>query len=101
MVDKYKSTKYIGHLFGCGRKRKIHRVTQCKLKLDRRKSVFTVKVEIESEREISLCVDTIRKLANEVGLFRLVVHKKPHVNKINRGKRLKFAKEMFEKPVDF
>ena len=26
---------------------------------------------------------------------------KPYVNKINRGRRLKFGKEMFEKPVDF
>ena len=80
---------------------KTHRGIQRKLKLDRRKADLTAKVEIENEREISLRVDTIRKLAHEVGLFRRVVHKKPHVNKINRGKRLTFAKEMFEKPVDF
>ena len=66
--------------------------------LDRRKSASMVKVEIENERGISLNVDTIRKLAHEVGR---VARVKPYVNKINRGKQLKFAKEMFEKTVDF
>ena len=105
MVDKYKSTKCIGNLFGRGRKRKTtattDRLIQRKLKLDRRKSATTVKVEIENELGISLHVDTIRKRAHEVGLFGRVARKKPYVNKINRGKRLKFAKEMLEKPVDF
>ena len=44
---------------------------------------------------------TIRKRAHEVGLFGRVACKKPYVNKINREKWLKFAKEMLEKPVDF
>ena len=51
MVDKYKSAKRIGHLFGRGRKRKTKattdRLVQHKLKLYRRKSNSTVKVEIE------------------------------------------------------
>ena len=46
-------------------------------------------------------VDTIRKRSREVGLFGRVARKKPYVNKINRGKRLKFAKEILEKTVDF
>ena len=102
MVDKYKSTKCIGHLFERSCKRKTRAttdpLTQRKIKLDRRKSASMVKVEIENERGISLNVDTIRKLAHEVGR---VVRKKPYVNKIYRGKQLKFAKEMPEKPVDF
>ena len=71
MVDKYKSTKYIGHLFGWARKGKISattdRLLQRKLKLVRRKSAFMVKIDIENEPEISLLVDTIRKRAPEVG----------------------------------
>ena len=71
MVDKYKSTKCIGHLFGRGRKRKMRtttdRLIQRKLKLDRRKSASMVKIEIENELGISLHVDTIRKWAQEVG----------------------------------
>ena len=34
-------------------------------------------------------------------LFGRVARKKPYVNKINRGKRLKFAKEMLEKLSSF
>ena len=60
-----------------------------------------ITVEIQNELEISLHVDTIQKRAHEVGLFGRVARKKPSVDKIIRGKRLKFAKKMFEKPVDF
>ena len=102
MVDEYKSTKCIDHLFGRDRKMKTRtttdRLIQRKLKFDRRKSPSTVKVDIENERRILLQVDTIRKWAHEVGR---VTRKKPYVNKINRGKRLMFVKEMLEKPVDF
>ena len=103
MVDKYKSTKCIGHLFGrVLSKRKTRATTdqliQCNHKLCRRKSASTVKTVIENERGISLHIDTIQKRTHEVGR---IARKKPYVNKINRRKRLKFAKEMLEKPVDF
>ena len=55
-------------------------------------------IEIENELGISLHVDTIRKRAHEVGR---VARKKSYMNKINRGKRLKFAKEMLEMPANF
>ena len=57
-----------------------------------------VKVEIEDEQGISLHVDTIRKRVHELGR---VARKKSFVNKIIRGKRSKFPKEVLEKPVDF
>ena len=69
--------------------------------LDRRKSASAVKVKIENELRISLHVDTIRNRAHEARLFGRVAGKKPYVNKINRAKRLKFAKEMFEKLSSF
>ena len=105
MIDKYKSTKCIGHLFELARKRKttatIDRLIQCKVKFDRRKSASMVKVEIENRLGISLHVDTIRKRAHELRLFGQVARKKPYVNKINRGKLIKVAKKMFENLVDF
>ena len=58
-------------------------------------------MEIENELEISLHVDTIRNRAHEARLFRRVARKNPYVNKINRGKRLEFAKKMFEKLSSF
>ena len=60
-----------------------------------------MKVEIENELGISLHVDTIRNRAHEAGLFGRVARKKPYVNKVNQEKRLKFAKEMLEKPSSF
>ena len=102
MVDKYKSTKRIAHLFGRSRKRKTRaRLIQRKLKHVRRRSASMVKIEIVNERGISLHIDAIRKRTYEFGLFRGVARKKSHVNKITRGKWLKFAKKMLEKSVDF
>ena len=53
-VDKYKSTKGIGHLFGCGRSKKKTRaptdqLIQHKSKFNRLKSAFTINVEIENK----------------------------------------------------
>ena len=105
MIEKYKSTKCRGNLFERGRRRKTtattDRLIQRKVKLDRRKSASAVTVEIENELGISLHVDTIRNQAQEARLFGRVARKKPYVNKINRGKRLKFAKEMLEKLSSF
>ena len=74
MVDKYKSTKCIGNLFGRSHKRKTRAATdqliQHKLKLDGRKSASTVTLEIENELGISLHIYTIRKREHKVGLFR-------------------------------
>ena len=105
MIEKYKSTKYIGNLFERARRRKTiattDRLIQRKVKLDRRKAASAVKVEIENELGISLHVDTIRNLAHEARLFGPVARQKLYVNKINRGKRLTFAKEMLEKLSSF
>ena len=102
MIEKQKSTKCTGNLFGRARRRKTtDRPIQHKVKLDRRKSTSAVKVEIENELGISLHVDTIRNRAHETRLFGRVAHQKPYVNKINRGKRLKFAKEILEKLSSF
>ena len=105
MIEKYKSTKCIGNLFGRGRRRKTtattDRLIQRKVKLDRRKSASAVKIEIENGLGISLHVDTIRNRAHETRLFGRVARQKPCLNKINRGKRLKFAKKMFEKLSSF
>ena len=74
---------------------------QRQIKLDRRKSASTVRVEIGNEVEISLHVDTIRNQTHETGLLGRVACKRPYVNKINSGKRLKFTKEALHKPLNF
>ena len=50
---------------------------------------------------MSLNINTIRNRAHEAGLLGRVARKKPLVNKVNRGKRLKYAKDMLNKPLRF
>ena len=105
IIKKYKNTRCIGNLFGRGRKPKTtpttDRLIQRKLKLDRRKSNRTVTSELERYLEILISESTVKRRAHEVGLFGRVARKKPYVNRINRIKCLKYAKEMLRKPLDF
>ena len=72
-----------------------------KIKSNRRISADVVKAEIEVELGMTLNANTIRSRARKVGLFGHVARKKPLVNKVNRGKRLKFARDMLKKPIGF
>ena len=105
ITRKCKETKCIGNLFGRGRKRKTtaarDRLIVRKIKSNRRLSAHKVKAEIESELRISLNVHTIQNRAHEAELFDRVARKKPLVNKVSRGKRLKYAKDMLNKPLGF
>ena len=105
IIKKYKNTKCIGNLFGRGRKPKTtsmtDRLIQRKLKIDRRKSARTVTSELEKDLGILISESTIKRRAHKVGLFGPVARKKPYVNRTNRLKRLKYAKEMLRNPLDF
>ena len=104
IIQKYKKTKCIGNLFGRGRKRTTaitDRLIIRRFKVDRRKSVFAAKGEIEKELGIALHVDTIRRRAQESGLFGRVARKKPYVNVKSRRKQINYAKEMLQTPVRF
>ena len=70
------------------------------LKKDPRTSTEKVAAEIKKQLDISLSAQSVRNRAHEIGIFGRVARKKLSVNKVNRSKRLKFAKEML-KPVDF
>ena len=104
-IIKYKITKCIGKLFGRGRKPKTtsttDRLIQRKLKLDRRKSARAGTSELEKGLRILISESTVKRRAHEVGLFGRVARKKPYVNRTNLLKRLKYAKEMLRKPLDF
>ncbi|CAF1467247.1 unnamed protein product [Rotaria magnacalcarata] len=105
MIAKYKSTKCIGNTIGRGRKRKttIHtdRIIQRKIKTDRRKSASTVKAELKTELKICISESTIRRRAHDIGLYGRVARKKPYVSKVNRGKRLAYARCYREKALGF
>ena len=93
------------YLFGRSRKIKttvaMDRLTVHKIKSNRRLSPDKVKVEIESELQISLNVNTIGNRAHEAGLFGRVALKKSLANKVNRRKRLKYSKDLLNKSVGF
>ena len=105
IITKYKKTKCIGNIIGRGRKRKtsmhLDRVIQRKVKVDRRKSASSVKIDIESELGITISEQTVRRRLHEIGLKGRVARKKPYVNKVNRGKRLEYAKTYREKPLGY
>ena len=105
MIRKYKKTKCIGTLAGRGRKRltTVHedRTIQRKIKVNRRISARTVQAEIETELNLKVSKDTIRRRAHEIGLNGRVARKKPYVNEVNRGKRMKYAKMYRHVSLDF
>ena len=103
IITKYKKTKCIENIIGRGRKRNtsmhLDRIIQRKVKVDRRKSASSVKIDIESELGITISEQTVRRRLHEIDLKGRVTRKKPYVNKVNRGKRLEYAKTYREKPL--
>jgi predicted subunit of tRNA(5-methylaminomethyl-2-thiouridylate) methyltransferase len=77
-----KKTRYIGNIIGRGRKCKtsVHfdRVIQKKIKVDRRKSASSVKVEIETELRVIISEQTVRHRLHEAGFKGRVARKKPY-----------------------
>ena len=79
----------------------LDRIIQRKVKVDRRKSASSVKIDIESELGITISEQTVPRRLHEIGFKGRVTRKKPYVNKVNRGKRLEYAKTYREKPLDY
>ena len=104
IINKYKRTKSIGNLFDRGRNEKsttTDRTVQRILKKDGRTSPEKMAAEINKQLDILLSAQTIRNRAHEIGMFGRVATKKVYVNKVNRSKCFKVAKEMLEKSMNF
>ena len=65
------------------------------------KSVHRIKVEIQAELRNLLHANKARNRSQKARLFSFAARKKSLVGKVNRGKRLKFAKDMLKKPIGF
>ena len=95
-----KKTKCVQNIIGRGRKRKttvyLDRAIQRKVKVDRRKSASSVKVEIETEFGIIISEQTVRRRLHEAEFKGRVARKKPYVDKANRVKRIQYAKKYRE-----
>ena len=57
--------------------------------------------EIKEQLDISLSAQNVWNRVHEIGMFGRVARKKSYVNKVNRSKRFKVAKEMLQKPRAF
>ena len=79
----------------------LDRIIQRKVKVDRRKSASSVKIDIESELRITISEQTVRRRLHEIGLKGRVTRKKAYFNKVNRDKRLEYAKTYREKALDY
>lgn len=105
IISKYKATKCIANMSGRGRKRKttarVDRVLQRKIKADRRISASTIKAELQSEFNVTISETTIKRRAHEIGLYGRVARKKPYVSKVNRAKRMQYARIHLQKPLGF
>ena len=66
----------------------------CHRTSNQNESSSSVKVEPENELNIIISERTIRRRAHQVSLFDRVTGKKPYVNKVNRGKRLEYARNI-------
>ena len=60
-----------------------------------------MKIVIESELRITISEQTVRRRLHEIGLKGRGTRKKPYVNKVNRDKRLEYAKTYREKPLGY
>ena len=105
IISKYKSTKCIRNIIGRGRKTKttahVDRSIGRKIMVNRRISSTRIKAELQSELNVAISESTIKGRAHEAGLFDRVARKKPYVNKLNRSKRLEYARTYLEKLLGF
>ena len=105
IINKHEAIKCLGNLADRGRKRettiRVDRLIEHKLICNRRKSARIVKTELEQELGVYISERAIKRRANEFGLFGRVARRRSYVNKANRLRRLKFAKMMSAKPLNF
>ena len=105
IINKYTRTKCIGSLFSRGRKRKTTITTDWTIQriLNKYRRISTKKLaaDIKEQLDMSLSAQNVWNRVHEIGMFGRVARKKPYVNKVNRSKRFKVAKEMLQKLLDF
>ena len=87
IITKYKSAKCVANMWGRGRKWKnpanIDRIIQRKIKVDRQKSVLSVKSELKTELGLTISESTIHRRLYEIGFNGRVARNKLYVSKDN------------------
>ena len=105
IIFKYKSTKCIGNIIGCGQKRKtaayVDRSIRRNFVANHRISSTRIKSELQSELNVAISESIIQRRAHDANLFGRVAKKKTSFNKLNHGKRLEYARIYLEKALGF
>lgn len=71
------------------------------IKKNPKECATTITARLHQHFNKIVSVDTVRRTLKRYGLFNSVPRKKPYINKVNRIKRLDFAKRYIHKDYDF
>lgn len=66
-----------------------------------RRNPSTTSRNIVEQLKLNISSRTVRRRLNEEGLKNCVARRKPHISKVNKKKRLDFAKKYINKPLSF
>lgn len=86
---------------GRGRKRKTDARTDTKIMREVKKNPKVTVREIQETLQLSVSGRTVRRRLVAQGLNSKLARKRPFISKANKAKRLKFAKEHADKPLEF
>lgn len=104
-INRYKNTGQIESKARSGRLSKLSvrdkRTIKRMVDQDPFVTAKSVSVQVEKYSNIKVHPETVRRVIVQEGLKSCTPRKKPFVNKINRQKRLAFAKEYVNKSPDF
>ncbi|GFU98003.1 transposable element Tc1 transposase [Trichonephila clavipes] len=105
ILQKFKKTGMLANNEGRGRKKIMNSITERRVihqvKIDPKISAPKIAASTSNTLGRSVSAETVRRVLRKAGYNGRVARKKPLIDKRNRVKRLKFAKEHILKPQQF
>lgn len=105
IIDRFGSTKTLENQPKTGRpsvlKARNKRFIIRKIKINPKVSAQKVTEDLEKYQRLKVSSETVRKAIRDNGFHSRTARKKFFVSKVNKRKRLQFAKEYINKPVEY
>ncbi|CAF3239743.1 unnamed protein product [Rotaria socialis] len=105
IIKKWNDTGSVMNRLGRGRKRhttsRVDRIIHRTIISNRRKAAPDVAIDLKRDHNISITAQTVRNRMHEVGYRGCIARKKPFIKKLNKRKRVCWAREHFPKPKEF
>lgn len=98
---KYLQHNTVKNLHGRGRKRNTSAYDDRRIVRESRHNPSTTSRNIVEQLKLNISSRTVRRRLKEAGLKSYVARRKPHISKVNKKKRLAFAKKYINKPLSF